>query len=339
MLVRAKFSLAVFAFLLCQCASAALGAAQNSSNSEPDKLPTFQANANLVNLYFNVKDKHGLLIPNLIKDDFEVQEDGTPQTIKYFSADTSQPLTLGLMIDSSASQTRVLDMEKEVGAAFLQEVLREKDLAYVISFDVNVDLLQDFTNSVRDLKLALNRAKINAGSPGGPPGLGGGPVPTLGVPRGTLLYDAVWLGSREKLANEVGRKAMIILTDGQDQGSQETIKRAIEAAQKADSMVYVILIADIGFYHGGGYAGDRAMRELARETGGRVIQVGNNAKKLKDAFGQISAELRSQYSIGYTPTNAKLDGSFRKIEIHLKNKEYKIQARSGYYAVKNTTGD
>ena len=338
MLARAKFAFAVFAFLLCHFASALLGAAQNSGNSEREALPTFKANVNVVNLYFNVKDKHGLLIPNLTKDDFEVLEDGKPQTIKYFSADTSQPLTLGLMIDSSASQTRVLEMEKAVGAAFLQAVLREKDLAYVISFDVNVDLLQDFTNSVRDLKTALNRAKINAGSPGGPPGLGGGPFPTAGVPRGTLLYDAVWLGSREKLASEVGRKAMIILTDGQDQGSQETIKNAIESAQKADAMVYVIMIADIGFYRGG-YIGDRAMKDLARETGGRVIEVGNNEKKLKDAFGQISAELRSQYSIGYTPTNGKLDGSFRKLEIHLQNKDYKVQARSGYYAVKSATGD
>jgi VWFA-related protein len=340
MFVRLKVFIAVVAFLLCQCVMAALGVAQNPESSEGSRVPTFKSNVNVVNLYFNVKDKHGLLIPNLTQNDFEVSEDGKPQTIKYFSADTSQPLTLGIMIDSSASQTRVLEMEKEVGAAFLQEVLREKDLAYVISFDVNVDLLQDFTNSARDLKTALNRAKINAGSPGGPPGLGGGPFPTSMIPRGTLLYDAVWLGSREKLASEVGRKAMVILTDGEDQGSQETIKSAIEAAQKADAMVYVILIADVGFYHGG-YSGDRAMKDLARETGGRVIAVGNNEKKLKEAFGQISAELRSQYSIGYTPSNAKLDGSFRKVEIRLKDKdkEYKVQARSGYYAVKAATGD
>jgi VWFA-related protein len=164
--------------------------------------------------------------------------------------------------------------------------------------------------------------------------LGGGPLPTSDNPRGTLLYDAIWLGAREKLASEVGRKALIILTDGEDQGSQETIKSAVEAAQRADAMVYVILIADRGFYFSGGmgYGGDRAMRDLARDTGGRAIEAGNDERKLKEAFDQISAELRSQYNLGYTPTNTKLDGKFRKVEIKTKQKDYKVQTRSGYYA-------
>jgi VWFA-related protein len=227
-------------------------------------------------------------------------------------------------------------MEKVAGAEFLHTVMRDKDLAFVISFDIDCDLLQDFTGSVKDLKAALNRARINS-TMSGPPGLGGGPVPTAQNPKGTLLYDAVWLGAKEKLATEVGRKAMIILTDGEDQGSRETIKGAIEAAQKADAMVYVILIADRGFYmsQGAFYGGEGAMKNLARETGGRVIDVGNNEKKLREAFDQISAELRSQYSIGYTPTNTKLDGSFRKVEIKTTNKDLKVQARSGYYALKN----
>lgn len=316
--------------------------AQDSGPQDNDNLPTFRANVNVVNLFYNVKDKHGALIPNLTKADFEVLEDGKPQTIKYFSPESNQPLTLGIMIDSSVSQSRVLPMEQEVGAQFLKEVIREKDLAYVISFDVNVDLLQDLTNSVSDLKAALNRAKINGGGPvGGPPGLGGGPFPTSSTPKGTLLYDAVWLSSREKLANEVGRKAMIILTDGEDQGSRETIKDAIEAAQKADAIVYVILIADRGFYAGqfGGYGGDREMKKLAQETGGRVIDAGDNYEKLKQAFGQIAAELRSQYSIGYTPTNPKLDGTFRKVEIRPRDKNHKVQTRLGYYAIKSSSGD
>jgi VWFA-related protein len=327
------------AFFVLAILLAVPGAAQTSGSPEsPGDFPTIKANVNVVSLYFNVKDKHGLLIPHLTPADFEVLEDGKPQTIKYFDADTTQSLTLGMMIDSSASQTRVLDMEKEVGSQFLQQVLREKDLAYVISFDVNVDLLQDFTNSTKSLKAALYRAKINAGGFSSP-GVAGGPVPTASTPRGTLLYDAVWLGSREKLASEVGRKAMILLTDGEDQGSRESIKSAIEAAQKADVMVYVILIADRGFYGGMGYSGDRAMKDLTRETGGRVIEVGNDQKKLKEAFDQIAAELRSQYSIGYTSTNSKLDGSFRKIEIKTKNKDFRIQARSGYYASRNAVGD
>jgi VWFA-related protein len=247
------------------------------------------------------------------------------------------------MIDSSLSQQRVLTMEQQVGAEFLREVLRPKDEAYVISFDVNVDLLQDFTSSVPDLQAALNRAKINAGggSVGGMPGMGGGPFPTSMTPRGTLLFDAIWLGASEKMAQEIGRKAMIILTDGEDQGSRETLKQAVEAAQRADTIVYVIMIADRGFYYqaGSGYTGDSDMKKVAGETGGRVIEVGNDQRKLQTAFSQISNELRSQYSIGYTPTNSKLDGSFRKIEIRTKSKDQKIQARLGYYAVKAQGSD
>jgi len=293
-------------------------------------LQVFKSQVNVVNLFFNVKDKHGMLIPNLTKDDFQVFEDGKPQTIKYFSAESNQPLTLGILIDTSASQTRVLDIEQESCAEFLRAVLRDKDLAFVINFDVDVDLDQDFTNNIRDLTRALNKMQINASISGGPPGLGGGPVPT--TPRGTLLYDAIYLGADEKLKSEVGRKAMIIFTDGEDQGSRLRIQDAIEAAQKADTICYVILIADRGFYSGFGYSGDTDMHKLAEATGGRVIEVGNKQEKLRQAFDQIQNELRSQYNIGYTPTNTKLDGSYRKIQIHAKG-DYKLQARQGYYAV------
>jgi VWFA-related protein len=242
---------------------------------------------------------------------------------------------LGILIDSSGSQTRVLDMEKQVGGEFLDQILREKDLAFVIGFDVNVDLLQDFTGSVHALKTAMNSARINTagGSGTGIPGLGGGTVPTAGQPRGTLLYDAVYLAAHDELAQQVGRKAMILLTDGEDEGSQLKIKDAIEAAQKSDSIVYVLLCADRGFYGAfGGYSGEGEMRKLTQETGGRVIDVGNKFEKLKEGFNQIANELRSQYYIGYTSTNTKLDGTFRKIDIHANNKDYKIQTRSGYFA-------
>ena len=288
----------VFPILLLLLAPAA---AQQppASKSDQDQIQTFKVDVNVVNLFFNVKDKHGMLVPNLAKDEFEVLEDGQPQTIKYFSAESDQPLTLGILIDSSVSQERVLPMEKEVGGEFLRDVLRSKDLAFVISFDVTVDLLQDFTNTTHDLNVALNRAKINSGgNVGSLPGLGGGPFPTANTPKGTLLYDAVYLAANEKLASEVGRKAMIVLTDGEDQGSRMKIRDAIEAAQKADAMVYVILIADRGFYGGWGYSGDREMKKLAEECGGRVISVGNKYDKLKEAFDQIAGELRSQYSIG-----------------------------------------
>jgi VWFA-related protein len=302
---------------------------QQQQSSDQDSVETFKSQVNVVNLFFNVKDKHGMLIPNLTKTDFEVLEDGKPQNIKYFSAESDQPLTLGIMIDTSASQTRVLEIEQESCAEFLKQVLRPKDLAFVINFDVDVNLDQDFTSNVRDLTRALNKMQINAGVGGGPPGLGGGPIPT--TPRGTLLYDAIYLGADEKLKSEVGRKAMIIFTDGEDQGSRLRIQDAIEAAQKADAICYVILIADRGFY-GGGYGGDADMRKLAEQTGGRMIEVGNKPEKLRQAFDQIQNELRSQYNIGYSPANTKLDGTYRKIQIHPKG-DYKVQARQGYYAM------
>jgi VWFA-related protein len=305
--------------------------AQQSDNSQ-EPTETLKVNVNVVQLFFNVKDKHGALIPNLKKEDFTIAEDGVPQTIKYFSAESNLPLTLGMMIDSSGSQRNVIDMEKEVGGAFLRQILTDKDEAFVISFDISVDLLQDFTRDTHRLQAALNKAKINVDfTSGGIPGMGGGPVPQGGYAPGTLLYDAVYLSAHDMLSKEVGRKAMIILTDGQDEGSRLKIQDAIEASQKADAIVYVLLCADRGFYGGFGYSGEGEMRRLTEQTGGRVINVGNKFDKLRDAFDQIAAELRSQYNIGYTPTNTKLDGSYRKIEI--KNKEnYKIQSRAGYYA-------
>jgi VWFA-related protein len=310
---------------------------QNRQDQSQDQSETtLKVNVNVVQLFFNVKDKKGGLIPSLTKNDFQIFEDGKPQTIKYFAAESNLPLTLGILIDSSGSQARVLDMEKQVGGDFLSQILREKDLAFVLSFDVQAELLQDFTSSVHLLKTALNTARINTagGGGGGIPGLGGGTVPTIGAPKGTVLYDAVYLASHDELAQQIGRKAMILLTDGEDQGSQLKIKDAIEAAQKSDSIVYVLLCADRGFYGGfGGYSGDSEMRKLTQETGGRVIEVGNKLDKLKAGFDQIAAELRSQYNIGYNSTNAVLDGTFRKVEIRANNKDYKIQSRAGYYAV------
>lgn len=292
---------------------------------------TFKVSVDVVNVYFNVKDRRGALIPDLKKGDFELYEDGLKQNIRYFSAESNQPLTLGMLIDSSGSQQRVLDMEKEVGSQFLADVLGPKDLAFVISFDVNVDLLQDFTSSRRELRDALQRARINAGPNcgSGVPGLGGGPIPCSRAPKGTLLYDAIWLGADEKLGREAGRKAMIILTDGVDMGSQINLKLAVESAQRADTLCYVLLIQDREFAQLGD--GEGSMKQLAEQTGGRVIRVGDKYEKLKAAFDQIALELRSQYSIGYTPTNNKRDGSFRRVEIQSKQ-DYRVQARRGYYA-------
>jgi VWFA-related protein len=301
--------------------------------AEPEQpITTLKVDVQVVNVYFNVKDKRGALIPNLNKEAFQVNEDGKPQTIKYFAADSNQPLTLGLLIDTSGSQTRVLPMEQEVGAAFLRDVLTPKDLAFLINFDISVNMIQDYTNDAVRLRRAMEKTRINDGGGSGAGGIAGAGQGTIPVqrPKGTLLYDAVYLASTEKLAKESGRKAMVLLTDGGDQGSDETLANAIAAAQGSEVIVYVIMIADRANY----MPGDREMHKLADQTGGRVIDVGNNPKKLREAFDQIGAELRSQYMIGYVPTNTAADGKYRKLEVKPVDPEYKIQARKGYYAPK-----
>jgi len=295
------------------------------SGSQQDQTPVFRKNVNVVNLFFTVKGKHGALVPGLTRDEFEVFEDGKPQTIKYFSAVSNQPLTLGILVDSSGSMQNMLPEEKIVAGDFLRQVITDKDLAFIISFDISVDLLQDLTSDVHMLRQGLERARINVGGgSSGVPGIGQGPIP-VSRPKGTLLYDGVYLAADEVLSKQVGRKAMIVLTDGVDQGSRMRLRDAIEAAQKSDAICYVLLISDP---HWG--SDSHEMSQMTEQTGGRLITV-NNPDKLSKAFKEISDELRSQYNIGYTPTNDKHDGSFRKVEVKSKQ-GYKIQARKGYYA-------
>ncbi len=303
---------------------------------EDQSVATFKLQVNLVDLFFTVKDKNGNLVPHLTEGDCSVTEDKAPQTLKHFMAETNQPLTLGILLDTSGSQYDVLPLEQQAGSEFLDRVLKAKDQAFLLSFDVNVDLLQDFTNSAHLLTRAMSKAQINtAGGNGaaGIPGAGGGTVPTYGTPKGTLLYDAVYLAANQKLNQETGRKAMIILTDGDDQGSNTKINDAIAAAQRSNAIIYVILIADTGFYgnFGMGYSGYSAAKKMADETGGRLINVGNNGKKLQAAFQQIEEELRTQYVASYTPTNAKLDGTFRHVAVSCGN-GMKVQVRKGYFA-------
>jgi VWFA-related protein len=305
--------------------------------AEDQSVATFKIQVNLVDLFFTVKDKSGNLVPHLTENDCSVAEDKAPQTLKHFVAETNQALTLGILLDTSGSQQNVLPLEQQAGSRFLQQVLRQKDQAFLLSFDVNVDLLQDYTNSPHLLARAMDKAEINtAGGNGaaGVPGLGGGPVPVHGTPKGTLLYDAIYLASNQKMNQETGRKAMIILTDGEDEGSEHKISDAIAAAEKNNIIVYVILIADTGFYggFGFGYGGYSAAKRISEETGGRLINVGNNGNKLEAAFQQIQDELRTQYVASYTPTNAKLDGTFRRIAVECKGDGMKVQVRKGYFA-------
>ena len=312
------------------------------AQTEEKPMTTLRVNVNLVSLYFTAKDDHGELVPHLTRQDCKVSEDKQPQTLKSFQAVTNQPLTLGLLLDTSGSQQRVLPLEQQFGSEFLDRVLKRQDQAFLVSFDVNVDLLQDFTNSPRELERAMDKAQINIGGGSyGVPGIGGGPVPTSGAPKGTLLYDAIDQVSNDKLSVQTGRKAVILLTDGEDQGSSVKIADAIAAAQKANVIVYVILIADRGFYNGFGYGGDFAMRRIANETGGRLIDVGNNGKKLEAAFQQIEDELRTQYIASYTPTNQHFNGEYRHVAVSCqsepsgadKAQDLHVQVRQGYYAI------
>src|SRR5450432_482140 len=188
----------------------------NDASQQGEPAETLKVSVNLVSLYFTVHDKRNALIPHLTKDDCAVSENKVPQKLKNFIAETDQPLTLGILLDTSYSQTNVLPMEQQAGGAFLKRVLRGKDEAFLISFDVDVNLLQDFTSSARDLSKEMDKAEINTaggnGSIGGP-GSGQGTIPTMGEPKGTLLYDAVYLASGDRLRAETGRKALILLTD------------------------------------------------------------------------------------------------------------------------------
>ncbi|WP_353068119.1 VWA domain-containing protein [Tunturibacter empetritectus] len=295
---------------------------------------TLKVNVNLVNVYFSVRDKSGF-ITNLHKDDCSIYEDKGLQKTKNFTQEKNLPLTIGILLDTSGSQKNVLPLEQQSGAEFLKDVLTPKDEAFLISFDINVNLLSDYTNSPREIKHSIDSAEINTGA-------GTGSVTGNGTARGTLLFDAVYLAAHDKLRQEAGRKILVLLTDGGDQGSQETLKTATEAAQKANAIIYVILIADRGFYGGGfginlGDTGARDMERLATETGGRVINVGNNGKKLEEAFDQIQDELRTQYLASFTPTNTKIDGTFRTLNITCQPGQ-KIQARKGYYAIADALG-
>lgn len=299
-----------------------------------DDTTTLKVEVNLVNILFNVRDKKGGLVGNLNKDDFKIYEDGKEQEIKYFTRETDLPLTIGLLIDVSASQMNLIDIEKNAAYQFFGTVLRKQDLAFLISFGEDAELLQDYTNSPRLLRAGLNGLQVNSGVGG----VGPGPVPTISQPRGTILYDAVYLAAHDQLKGQVGRKVLVLITDGEDEGSRYKISTAIEAAQRADAIIYGFWYVDRGFYVSRGMlfggSSDSALRQMSEETGGHVFHI-DRRTTLNQAFQELQDEMRSQYAIAYTPTNAVKDGTFRKIEIKTNDKDWKVQARKGYYATKS----
>ncbi len=299
----------------------------------PQDTPTIKVDVDVVNILFSVRDKKGGLIGNLEKNDFSIWEDGKQQDVKYFNHETDLPLTIGLLIDVSASQGNLIEIERDAASQFFGQVLRNKDLAFLISFGADADLLQDYTNSPKLLRAGLEGLHVNSDVSGLHPG----PVPTVYQPKGTILYDAVYLAASDQLKGQVGRKVLVLITDGEDQGSHYKIKEAIDAAQRADAILYGFYYVDRAFYMGQGLVfggvSDSALRQMSEDTGGHVFHI-DRKNPLQQAFRELQDEMRSQYAIGYTPTNATKDGTFRRIEIKTNNKDFKVQARKGYFASK-----
>lgn len=280
----------------------------------------------LVSLYATVRDNHKKIIGNLEQSDFHIFEDNVEQKVAFFSREKTLPLTMGILIDTSGSEAAMLGAEQQAATQFLQRIMQKKDEAMVFTFDLDVDMLADWTSDVPTLSRAIRRAKINIGGAPGQPTPG--PI-SGGGNKGTNFYDAVYLACAEKMSTEAGRKALVILTDAEDNGSKMKLQDAVEAAQRADTVIHILVVYDSGF--GGGGADFGVAKKLAEETGGRAIDVRND-KALLQAFDEISEELRSEYSLGYYPTNAKLDGSYRKIRVETNNHDYKTLTRKGYYA-------
>jgi VWFA-related protein len=356
----------------------------SASSEDSGNTPTFKKDVKVVNVFATVRDKHGQIVPGLAKDDFMLKVDGRPETIRYFASETDLPLTLGVLVDTSLSQSRVLEEERTASYDFLRDVMREDhDKAFVISFDAESVLLQDLTNSKQKMQTALDRVHVaetdqNGGRGGGGNGGGGGYPGGGGGRRGgghraadTTLYDAAFLACDELMRKQQGRKAIILLTDGVDQGSKYSLDRAIEAAQRSDTMVYSILFADPAAYNrgmgpGGGYPGGqhggwngpwggpagppmggpryppqmephadgkKVLQRLSQETGGHFFEV-TRKESVAAIYKQVQDELRNQYSLGFSPETAEQSTGYHKILLAAKPKDLVVQTRQGYYEAK-----
>jgi VWFA-related protein len=345
--------------------------------SQTQQKPDISVDVKLVNVLATVRNKKGEIVRNLTKDDFTLEEDGRPQTIQYFSQESDLPLTLGLLVDTSMSQRSVLGQERTASYSFFDHILREdKDKAFLIHFDHEVELLEDLTSSRQKLESALELIEnperdSSGGGYGGGQGGGGGRGHGRGGGGGTLLYDAVYLASSEIMKKQQGRKALIVLTDGVDHGSKESLETAIESAQRADTLVYSILFSGEergsggggfggprmgggwpggggggggwpgggGGRHGGGgprgetVDGKKVLQRLSRETGAQMYEV-SKKESIEEIYARIEEELRHQYSIGYTPDHSNAGAGYHKIHLAAKQKDLIVQARDGYYSDK-----
>jgi Ca-activated chloride channel homolog len=288
--------------------------AQSGAQQLPPRISdqTYRVNVDLINIFCSVWDRStNSFVTNLTKDDFAIFEDDQRQEIKNFVRETNLPLTIALLVDTSQSVAPKLKFEQEAAISFFQSVLRDQDRALLLSFDSGVVLAQDFTNDPNKLAKQIRSLKAAGG---------------------TALYDAVYLTCDEKLIRESGRKAIVILSDGDDTSSKMAFEPALEMALRAETIIFSISVNRGGFFGvGNDKGGDKTLKKLADETGGQPF-LPFKVEDLEDSFRQINQELRSQYSIGYLSSNPRRDGAYRKIEIKLAEKGLKINFRKGYYA-------
>ena len=319
---------------------------RNREEVPQDSDEVIKVETNLTNIFFTAADKNKRFISNLKAEDIRVFEDGQPQEIFTFQQNIELPLSIAILIDTSISEERTLPDEKVAAQAFLENVMRpNKDEAAVISFTGDTTLEQGFTGSIERLRRAIDRVEFVP-----PSGYIGGGVVVNGTPPisgtnqsiagSTAVWDAVWATSEELMATsaEHTRRAIILLTDGDDTSSRMKIHEAIERAQKSDALIYAIGIGDRYTFN----VNEGSLRKIAEQTGGRAY-FPRHERDLRDAFAQIQKDLREQYLVAYSPTNKARDGSFRKIEIQIVNPELKQQSlklnyRTGYFS-KTTSGD
>lgn len=325
--------------------------------------PTYTTDVRVVNVLATVRNKHGQIVSDLKKEDFLLEEDGRPQEIKYFTRESDLPLTLGLLVDTSGSQRRVIGAERTASHRFLNQVLREdKDQAFVIHFDFEVELLEDLTSSRKLLEAALDKLEVpemqrpqwgGPGRGGYPSGPGGGGPPRGGRRRrgGTSMFDAVLLASDDIMSKQSGRKALILLSDGVDNGSRTSLGTSVESAQRANSLVYSILFKDDKSYpqrnyggpgwggrrRGGGPGrgpqnppdGKKVLEQVSRDTGGGFFEV-TKKQSIEQIYAKIEEDLRNQYSLGFS-SDRKDGGGFRRIHLVTRDKSLTVQTRDGYY--------
>jgi VWFA-related protein len=263
-----------------------------------------------------VSDQRGALITDLKKDDFEIRENGRKQEIRYFARDTDLPLTIAMLMDVSGSVREALTAEREAAGRFFAAVLRPTDRALLLGFSSTLVLWQDFSSSTAQLRDALEQLHAL-------PFRG---LPPIGQPMpGTLLYDAVYQTAQLKLKGVPGRKAMLIISDGLDNGSRLHLEDALEAVQETNTIVY-------GICYDQKFFGCEYLKGLAEPTGGRMFDAGKKRQSLAGIYQTIEDELRSQYAIGYVPADQTHDGKFRRLAVRVDEKGLKVSVRRGYYA-------